>query len=282
MASATAHSNVRPADEARVSPRAAAAPPVPAEGEGRALRRGLMLLDALQRAGEAGLRVVELCRLCGLQRAPVHRLLATLLDTGHVQRAGRFHYVATHRREAVAAEPSTLARRIAPVLARVSKACGDAAFAVVREGHSSWCVARHVGTYPVQILSVQVGARQPLGVGAAGLALLAALPDDEAEAAIHGHGVVIGRYGGMTPDRLRLLVRSTRERGWSVVGNHAVQGALGVGRAVREADGRPVAGISVAASTERMTRQRQRWIAGLMQDALAGWAEGGPALAPAA
>lgn len=265
MATRTSVSNVRQADEPRVS---TSAPDTVVDGEGRALRRGLALLDALQRAGDGGLRVVELCRACGLQRATVHRLLGTLLETGHVQRAGRFHYIAAARRAAAPAEPSDLAQRLAPVLARVSKGCGDAAFAVVREGHSSWCIARHVGSYPVQILSVQVGARQPLGVGAAGLALLAALPDDEAEAAINAHGTVLARYGGMTPERLRLLVRSTRERGWAVVGNHAVQGALGVGRAVRDINGRPMAGISVAASTERMTGQRQRWIAGLMQDAL--------------
>jgi DNA-binding IclR family transcriptional regulator len=41
-----------------------------------------------------------------------------------------------------------------------------------------------------------------------------------------------------------------------------------VGRAVRDAQGRAVAGVSVAATTERMTRQRQRWIAGLMATAL--------------
>jgi DNA-binding IclR family transcriptional regulator len=277
MGPADTPSNVRPADEHRENPRpTSGAGPTdrasPPDREGRALRRGLMLLDTLQRSGDDGLRVVALCRACDLQRATVHRLLATLLDTGHVQRAGRFHYVAAARRDAQPAQPSDLARRIAPVLARISKACGDAAFAVVREGHSSWCIARHVGTYPVQILLVQVGARQPLGVGAAGLALLAALPDDEAQAAINAHGVVLARYGGMTPERLGLLVRSTRERGWSVVGNHAVQGALGVGRAVRDAEGRPIAGISVAASTDRMTRQRQRWIAGLMKDALADWA----------
>lgn len=266
---------VRLVDEHRENPRTT---PDAMDGDSRALRRGLALLDHLQRADDAGLRVVELCRACGLQRATVHRLLATLLDTGRVQRAGRFHYAAAGRQAPRAARPSDLAERIGPVLARVSKACGDAAFAVVREGHSSWCVARHVGTYPVQILSVQVGTRQPLGVGAAGLALLAALPDDDVEAALTAHGVVLGRYGGMTPERLRILVGSTRARGWAVVGNHAVQGALGVGRAVRDAEGRPLAGISVAASTERMTAQRQRWIAGQMKDALT--ALGEPADAP--
>lgn len=253
--------NVQQVDEPRESPETDDG--TAGDREGRLLRRGLRLLDALQEAGDEGLRVVDLCTRCALQRATVHRLLGTLLDTGHVQRLDRFRYLATTRPGAAVA-PSDLARRLAPVLAQVSNACGDAAFAIVREGHSSWCVARHVGHYPVQILSIQVGARQPLGVGAAGLALLAALPAADADAAILAHGVVLARYGGMTPERLRLLVRATRERGWSVVGNHAVQGALGVGRAVRDASGRAVAGISVAATTERMTRQRQRWIAGLM------------------
>lgn len=73
----------------------------------------------------------------------------------------------------------------------------------------------------------------------------------------------------MTAERMRLLVRSTRERGWSVVGNHAVKNVLGVGRALLGIDGHPLAGISVAASMDRMTRQRQRLIADLMRESLA-------------
>jgi DNA-binding IclR family transcriptional regulator len=163
---------------------------------------------------------------------------------------------------------SKMARLLAPALAQVSEGCGDASFAVVREGHSSWCVARHIGTYPIQILSVQVGSRQPLGVGAAGLAVLAALPEAEADEAIRSHGEVLARYGGMTAERMRLLVRASRERGWAVVGNHAVRGVLGVGRALLSSDGRALAGISVASEIGRMTPQRQRLIAGLMRDAL--------------
>lgn len=263
----TPPSNVRQADESR---------PHPAhEPEGRALRRGLLLLEAVQRSGEAGARVADLCRALALERATVYRLLATLIDCGHVQRQGRWHYVAAPAAQLRGARQlsdiaSEMAQRLAPVLARVSAGCGDAAFAVVREGHSAWCVARHIGSYPVQILAVQVGSRQPLGVGAAGLALLSALPEAEARAAIGAHGDALARYGGMTVERLRILVRSTRERGWSVVGNHAVKGVLGVGRALCDADGLPLAGISVAASMDRMTRQRQQAIAALMHEALTG------------
>ena len=106
-----------------------------------------------------------------------------------------------------------------------------AVFAVVREGAQSHCIVRQVGTHPVQMLVIQVGTRQPLGVGAAGLALLAALPDAEVQAIIAENAPQLGAYGGMTPERMRLLVRTTRERGWSVIGNHATRGVLAAGMA---------------------------------------------------
>jgi DNA-binding IclR family transcriptional regulator len=244
----------------------------PGEDTGsRTLRRGLQLLDAVLAGSREGLRVVDLCRAAQLERATVHRLLATLLDTGYVARRGRFRYVAGPRLAAVA-QPGgmpNMAARLRPVLEQVSAACGDAAFAIVREGPASHCIARHVGTHPVQILVIQVGTRQPLGVGAAGLALLSALPDDQVSAAIAANAPSLAHYGGMTPDRMALLVRATRQRGWSVIGNHATDGVLAVGMAVRNADGEPVAAISVASTLDRMPRERQQLIARWMREALA-------------
>lgn len=241
------------------------------DGGGRTLRRGLQLLDAVLAADREGLRVVDLCRIAQLERATVHRLIATLVESGYVAQRGRFRYVAGQRLAALALNDAApnLAARLRPVLERVSTACGDAAFAIVREGAASRCIARHVGTHPIQILVIQVGTRQPLGVGAAGLALLSALPDDQVKAAIAANATSLPHYGGMTPERMALLVQATRERGWSVIGNHATDGVLAVGMAVHNADGEPSAAISVASTLERMPRERQQLIARLMRDALA-------------
>ena len=246
----------------------------PAEGDdagSRTLRRGLHVLDAILAAGLEGLRVVDVCRAIELERATVYRLLATLTDSGYVSRQGRFRYVAGARVARLAQVPqlSSLAARLQPVLAQVSASCGDAAFAVVRDGPLSHCIARQVGSHPVQILVIEVGTRQPLGVGAAGLALLAALPEAEVQSVIEANAPVLAAYGGMTPERLRILVHATRERGWSVVGNHATRGVLAVGMAVRNARGLPVAGISVATTMARLPRQRQQLIARAMREALA-------------
>jgi DNA-binding IclR family transcriptional regulator len=211
--------------------------------------------------------MVDLCVTTGLERPTVYRLLTTLMEGGHVVRQGRFRYVAGPRLTSLA-RPSGLpvfAERLRPILASVSATCGDAAFAIAREGAQSHCIARHLGTHPVQVLVIQVGTRQPLGVGAAGLALLAALSDEDVRATIEANASVLGQYGGMTAERMNVLVRSTRERGWSVVGNHAIQGVLAVGMAVRNAKGVPVAAISVASTQGRMPRERQQLIARAMR-----------------
>jgi len=272
MSSRPTNRNVRQPDVLRAAAAPAAQASEPSDDPGsRTLRRGLQLLDAVLDGGRDGLRVVDLCRAAGLERATVYRLLTTLMEGGYLAPRGRFRYVVGPRL-ATLAQPTGIhdvAARLQPVLARVSAACGDAAFAVVREGPLSHCVARQVGTHPVQMLVIQVGTRQPLGVGAAGLALLAALPDEEVQSIVAANAPALAHYGGMTPERMRILVKATRERGWSVIGNHATQGVLAAGMAVRNADGAPVAGISVASTLARMPRQRQQLIALWMREALA-------------
>ncbi|MBS0506052.1 MAG: helix-turn-helix domain-containing protein [Proteobacteria bacterium] len=236
----------------------------------RTLRRGLQVLDAIAACGHQGARVVDLCRAVGLERATVHRLLATLCETGYVVVQGRFRYVPGPRMRAGLElhHMTNLAVQLQPVLERISAACGDAAFAIVREGALSHCIARQVGSHPVQVLVIQVGTRQPLGVGAAGLALLSALPDAQVAAIIATNAAELSRYGGMTSERMRLLIRATRERGWSIIGNHASRNVLAVGMAVFNTQGVPVAGVSVASTLDRMPRARQQLIAREIRQAI--------------
>jgi DNA-binding IclR family transcriptional regulator len=240
------------------------------EASGRSLRRGLRVLDAVLQGGGDGVRVIDLCRQCELPRAPVYRVLTTLMDCGYVVQRGRFRYAPgpSLAMFAVRKDETDLAVSLQPVLDRISAACGDASFAVLREGSLSRCIARQIGNYPVQILSVQVGTRQPLGVGAAGLALLAGLPHGEACTVISANSAALSNFGGMTESRLDLLVKATRERGWSVVGNHAAKGAMGVGLSVHSRGGQPIAGVSVAAAMDRMPKERQRLIASLIREAV--------------
>src|SRR6185369_18040099 len=66
------------------------------------------------------------------------------------------------------------------VLERTSQEIGDTLFLTVRTGNDTLCVDRRIGSYPIQVLSIEIGARRPLGVSSAGVAILAALPAQEA------------------------------------------------------------------------------------------------------
>ncbi|MBB5213691.1 IclR family transcriptional regulator [Parapusillimonas granuli] len=240
----------------------------------RTLRRGLQVLRCLQENAQTGLSVTQLARITGLQRPTIYRLLSALIEDGFARSIpGTKRFMA-----AGAPSPSTAQRdpRIElalPAMQKLAAITGDAVFLVVQDKHESISLWREIGPYPVQILATFAGKRQPLGVGSGGLALLARLDDESVEEIIALNSKVLEQYGGMSPREMRQLVQNTRTRGYSVVGNYAVRGALGVGCALCDGKGKPLLAISVTAITERMPASRQREIAGLIQEGLRGIAD---------
>jgi DNA-binding IclR family transcriptional regulator len=229
----------------------------------RALRRGLQLLAALRDHGGDGLSVTDLARYTQIQRPTIYRLMAALIEAGLAHPVpGTKKYRAQLAPDASAPEPDPRLRQTLPILRRLAERTGDAVFLVVRENDESISLHREIGGYPVQILATYAGKRQPLGVGSGGMALLAALSSDEVHAIVMRNAPHLDEYGGMTANEMLRLVDNTRARGYSVVGNHAVRGALGVGCALLDAHGEPVLAISVTAIIDRMPAQRQREIAG--------------------
>lgn len=233
-------------------------------------RRGLEVLELLRRAGERGLTIPEIAVGTRIQRSTTYRFVDVLVQFGCVSRddtTKRFsilpYWAAPDRSDEAVLEDAKSALR------RISDLTGDSAFLICRSGADSLCLHREVGTYPLQVLTVAAGHRQPLGVGAAGLAFLAALPQDEVALLIEQNAPRLGAYGSMSAEQLQLLVNTTRDRGWSVVGNAAVQGVLGVGVALCDPSGQPILAVSVSSVIDRMPIARQKTIAEWIATALA-------------
>ncbi|MGE8566299.1 MAG: IclR family transcriptional regulator [Achromobacter sp.] len=237
----------------------------------RILRRGLRVLGVLRQAGAGGMHVADIARAAGMQRSTVYRYLDVLMEEGYALRepnAPRWRLAELG--VMLADDPHAQAvRRLRPILRQISDVTGDSAFLICRAANDSLCLHREVGNYAVQVLAVTVGHRQPLGVGAAGLALLAALPPGEADDVVTQNAQALSAYGGMTAAHMRRLVENTRGRGWSVVGNAAVPGVLGVGVALCDASGYPRLAVSVSSVIDRMQATRQRSIAELIRTHLA-------------
>lgn len=230
------------------------------------LRASLRVLHALRESGDGGLDLVEIGKMCAMRLATVKRLVRALLGERCIVPSvdGRFKVVNI----AIRTEPpptADIVRRWRPVMRLVSEITGDSSFLVVRNGRNALCVHREYGHYPVQVLTVTPGQSQPLGIGAGGLALLAALPEQEARQLVLQNEDALSGYRGMTVAIMMEHVATTRVRGFAVIDKAATPGLSGVGVASRDAEGHPQAALSVVGPVDRLPADRKRMIAALLK-----------------
>lgn len=233
-----------------------------------ALRRGLKVLRALDDAGEEGFKAADIADMTELPRPTVYRLIKVLIEEGAVKAVGDGkHYVP--RRVAASGLPNlfndALVKRYAERLKRIAALTGNSVFLVRRDADDSLCLHREFGDYPMQVVSTTVGGRHPLGVGAAGLALLSAHPVEEIEQIAERLAPRLRSFAGMSVSALLQLALNARARGYAVVGNYAVKGVLGVGLPICDRQGRLKGAISVSSTVERMSLKHQLAIAKLIQ-----------------
>jgi len=110
-----------------------------------------------------------------------------------------------------------------------------------------------MGDYPIRALPLDVGIRRPLGVGAGGLAILAALPEEEAEELVRINGSRYQAFGGLTAEHLLQAVVEARERGYAFLDSVATPGTAALGVAIPCET--VIAAISVAAISSRLQPQ---------------------------
>jgi DNA-binding IclR family transcriptional regulator len=115
----------------------------------------------LATARESGLGLCEISRHAGLTRPMTHRILSVLVAEGIVeQRQGSRRYVIGEQIPLLALSRRTRDRLldiVSPHLRAAVGEFGDTGFFTRRVGLESVCVARELGTYPIQALAWDVG-----------------------------------------------------------------------------------------------------------------------------
>jgi DNA-binding IclR family transcriptional regulator len=131
------------------------------------------VLRLLATARETGMGLTEVSMNAELTRPTTHRILSALVAEGIVeQRQGTRRYVIGEQIPLLALSRRTrdpLLDIVSPHLRAAVAEIGDTGFFTRRAGLDTVCVARQLGTYPIQVLAWDVGDRRPLGVTNAGL-----------------------------------------------------------------------------------------------------------------
>jgi DNA-binding IclR family transcriptional regulator len=231
----------------------------------QSIERTITIVRAVAQAHKDGARLVDIARQAGLTKSTAHRILQALVQAGWVEQdkeRGRFHLgVEVHALGLAAASRHELVRLGERAVARVAEQVGDTSYFQLRTGIDSICLARCEGSYPVKILTVDIGMRRPLGMGAGNLALLAFLPDDEVERVIAANIAALKTFAahGVKLDAatVRKLVDDARRHGHAFVQDLFIPGMAAIGMPIMGQDGTPVAAISVAAITNRLQDDRR-------------------------
>lgn len=223
----------------------------------QSIRRAFLVLRILATAGTSGLALIEIARAAGLAAPTAHRVLAALAAEGTVEQRPRTrrYALATQLDLAPRTASSPLLAAAATVLGEAAEEIGDTLFLTVRDGLETVCVARRLGSYPIQVLALEVGATRPLGVSSAGIAMLGTLRPAVARRLIMQNRRHLPSYG-MTIDDSVAAVAQARADGYALRERGLVAGTRAVSLAFARRDVQAWAALTVAAVNRRMQPPR--------------------------
>jgi DNA-binding IclR family transcriptional regulator len=244
------------------------------EGPVRSIERAARIIKVLGGNPLEGARLSDLASMTGLGKSTAHRIVSALVEEGFLYQntENRRYYLGYELiKLAHASSVLEIAEAARPSLDRLALETEDVAFVQSREGRESICLDRRVGSFPIKTLTLNVGDRRPLGVGAGSLALLAWLSAPQMEEYFAGY-TPPPRYAGFTAQMLRELVARSKREGYALNEGRIIAGMAAVGVPVLDGQGHALAALSVAAIQERMSEERRRWIVSLLTEEAAAFA----------
>lgn len=225
-----------------------------------ALDRSLSILDFL--ATVRGATTAEIAAAVRVSRSTTYRLVDRLRQRGYVDdigQAGVWHLGPAAARLALAAVQSSDVAQVAPEYLRMLvQQTRESVNLGVPRGTEMVFIYRDRGPQTVAVHG-DVGARRPMHCTSVGKAYLAALPADERDQILSK--IVYHRFTPKTITSRAALeeeIQRTIERGWSEDHGEIDPSSTCCGAAIRDNMGRPVAAISVAGVTDRITPELSR------------------------
>lgn len=233
------------------------------------VHRVALLLRTVASMGSQGTRLIDLARQTNLERPTVHRLLKGLMKEGLVdQQASTRRYCLGHLvfELGLAAVPQFDLRQLCePTMLRIAERTGDTVFLSARSGNDVVCLDRKEGSFPIKTLTVDVGNRRPLGVGAGGGALLMSLPNKEIDMILAANSRHLSRYADLKVQDVRAMIKRAREIGYMFNDRQVTPGAMSIGLPITVPHGPPVAAISIGAISARMTAARRQELVAVLR-----------------
>jgi DNA-binding IclR family transcriptional regulator len=226
--------------------------------------KALALLRVLAEHGEP-VQLADLVRACGMSKPTGHRVLAQLRELAWVRMHEGGRYSLGPQAHAFAAMTSA-GTSTEETLAHLRDTVGHTVHVGVLSGGAVVYTHKLDGHDPF-VMKSRVGGTMPLHCTGIGKALLAHLPDDEAEAVLAA-GLPRRTSATLTDARaLRTELQAIRERGYSVDDEENEPNIRCIATIVPETGGQPLTALSISTVTFLTTREQLLEYVPVLQEA---------------
>lgn len=227
------------------------------------LNRAVILLDAIVLGSRKGCRLSELVARTGLPRPTIHRVLDMLITVGWVERdehTSRFNLgqdLAALGYSAISRHP--IERIAAMALNDLALKLNQVVYLSIRSGLDMICIGRYESGSEIQVGKGWVGMRGPFGMTPACMGMFSCLPDDEVQEIINTNMTRYHRIEGFDEKGFRNTLAKTMKTGYGTYDNIILDHTTsGLGVAVCDPSGYPIAGIGTTYITEWLNEEQQQ------------------------
>lgn len=237
-------------------------------GKSQVVERTCAILREVARHGPRGARLIDVTGATALSRPSAHRILATLVAEKFVCRTlDRRYRLAPLMHELGLSAPSPVGdtEALRPLIQQLADETGDTAYLAMRRGDYAHYLLRCEGAYPIRTHVVQASQSRPLVSTHCGRALLAALPESDAEDIILRAQTDPTMFLGSTPHSLRDEVDFARTRGFGWAQDVTFAGIAGLTVAVPNPAGLPFLAISISSISQRLSYARAMELLPMLQ-----------------
>lgn len=229
----------------------------------KSLRRAISIINAVAFYEEAGARMSKLAQKVDLPTSTAHRILSVLVSEDLIaydDNTKKYHLGFRFYALGEKARKFDIREKFHSALKNVSEKTGETTYLMIRAGNDAFCLDRIVGSYPIQVLTTEIGQRRPLGIGGGSLAILSSLPDDICGSIIKANADRYPEFMARTADDVFKMVRKTRRDGFALSQKNIDVETVGVGVPIINEQGKVLGAISVAGINTRMKPDRRRKI----------------------
>ncbi|MFA5489764.1 MAG: IclR family transcriptional regulator [Candidimonas sp.] len=232
------------------------------------IQRAFDLLRIVAEAGPNGMRLTEIAARANLHVATAHRLLGALVQERAVtfdSYSFVYHIGYDFLRRAEKTRDQALKQHFGGLVESLAAMTREMIYLYTRQSFDALCIDSARGVNSRRELTLGIGGRRPLGIGAGSIVLLASLPAKELARTLSFNEERYRRYSGITVKQIREMLREYWQEGYAFHPGYVMHGVSGLGIPLHGTHGEVVAAISVAAENNRMMPARRAELARIMR-----------------